>query len=131
MTVINKHQNDQWLHCHSISCARLLNIGLNMEAYLYDLKICDTNYRHVTDSIFRPSHLSDILSSDRPCRINGFWLYITNYNYGIIIIEDMLIINKIIFTSVKRYILSYPIIYLIVTDFGNLTYLSMSIISTF
>ena len=53
-------------------CAWLLNIGLNAEVYLYDLKICNTDYRYVTDSIFRQSRLSDILSRDRPCRINGF-----------------------------------------------------------
>ena len=80
-SVINKHQNDQWLQCHSISYARLLNIGLNTEVYLYGLKMRDTAYRHVTDSIVWHSHLSDILSCDKPCRINGFWLYIYIYIY--------------------------------------------------
>ena len=36
--VINKHQNDQWLQYHLLSCTRLLNIGLNTEVYLHDLK---------------------------------------------------------------------------------------------
>ena len=39
MSIINKYRNDQWLQYHSVSCARLLNIGLNSEVYLYDLKI--------------------------------------------------------------------------------------------
>jgi len=37
---------------------RLLNIDLNTEVYLYDLKMYDRDYRHVTDSIFRHSRLS-------------------------------------------------------------------------
>jgi len=78
MSVINKHQNDQWLQCHSVSCTLLLNISLNTEVYLYDLKMGDTDYRYVTDSIFWHSRLSDILSCDKPCRINGFWLYLEN-----------------------------------------------------
>ena len=53
-------------------CAWLLNIGLNMEVYLDDLEMCDTDYRHVTDSIFQHSCLSDILSCDKPRQINGF-----------------------------------------------------------
>jgi len=50
--VINKHQNDQWLQYHSLSCIRLLNIGLNTEVYLHD------------------SRLSNILSCDESFRIN-------------------------------------------------------------
>ena len=76
VSVINKHQNDQWLPSHSVSFARLLNIGLNPKVYLYDFIMGDTDYRYVTDSIFRHSRLSDILSCDIPCRINGFSLYI-------------------------------------------------------
>ena len=44
VSLINKHQNNQWLQCHSVSCARLLNISLNMEVYLYDLRMCDRDY---------------------------------------------------------------------------------------
>jgi len=76
MSVINQHQNDQWLQCHSVSCAQLLNVGLHTEVYLYDIKMCDRDYRYVMNSIFRHSRLSDILSCDKPCRINGFWLYL-------------------------------------------------------
>ena len=39
----------------------IMNIGLNTEVYLYD---------------FINSHLSNILSCDKPCWVNGFWLYI-------------------------------------------------------
>ena len=42
MSLINKHQNDQWLQCHSVYCTRLLNIGLNTEVYLYDLNMYET-----------------------------------------------------------------------------------------
>ena len=56
VSVINKHQNDEWLQWHSVSCARLLNIGLNTEVYHYYLKMRDADYRYVTDSIH-----SDIL----------------------------------------------------------------------
>ena len=41
--------------------------------------MCDTDYWYVTDSIFRHSRLSDTLSCDKSCRINGFWLYIYIY----------------------------------------------------
>ena len=51
------------------------NFLLHTTECLYDLKMCDTDYRYVTDSIFRHSRLSDILSCDKPCRINWFWLY--------------------------------------------------------
>ena len=84
--VINKHQNDEWFQYHSLSCTRLLNIGLNTEVYLHDLKkdslgilsekknhnlkMCDTDYWYVTDSIFRHSRVSDILSCDESFRIN-------------------------------------------------------------
>jgi len=37
--------------------------------------MCNTDYCYVTDSIFRHLHLSNILSCDKPCQINGFWLY--------------------------------------------------------
>ena len=62
MSIVNKHQTDQWLSCHSVSCARLLNIGLNTEVYLYDLKMCDTDYWYAMDWIFQNSHLSKILN---------------------------------------------------------------------
>jgi len=75
MSVINKHQIDRWLQCNSVSCARLLNIGLNAEIYFPVLKMCDPDYLYVTDLIFRHSRLSEILSCDKLCRINGFWLY--------------------------------------------------------
>ena len=39
--LVSVHQNDQWPQCHSVSCARLLNVGLNTEEHLYDLKMCD------------------------------------------------------------------------------------------
>ena len=52
-------------HAVPYHCVWLLNIGLNTEIYLYDLKMCDTDYRYVTDSIFRHSRLSDILSCDK------------------------------------------------------------------
>jgi len=65
VSVINTHQNDLWLPCHSISCARLLNISLNTEVYIYDLKMCDRDHRYVMDSIFWLSCLSDILSCDK------------------------------------------------------------------
>jgi len=38
-----------------------LNFGLNTDVYLYDLKMCDTDYRYVIDSIIILS-LSHILS---------------------------------------------------------------------
>ena len=73
MSVINKHQNDQWLQCHSVSCAQLLNIGLNTEVYLYDLKMCDIliypTYYHVTD-------LVRLMDSDY------IYIYIYIYIYG-------------------------------------------------
>ena len=71
-------KNEQWLHCH---CAWLLNIGLNIEVYLYDIKMCDTDYQYVTDSIFWHSRLSDILSSDKHRRINRVWLSNTIMQY--------------------------------------------------
>jgi len=49
---------------------------LHTATCLCNLQMCDTDYRYVTDSIFRHSVLSDILSCDKPCRINEFWLYV-------------------------------------------------------
>jgi len=40
---------------HSLS--QLYNINLNTEEYLYDLKMCDRDYQHVTNLIFRNSRL--------------------------------------------------------------------------
>ena len=61
VSVINKHQNAQWLQCYSMSCLRLLNFGLNMDIYLYDLKMCDTDYRYVVDSIIIFSFIPHII----------------------------------------------------------------------
>ena len=48
------------------------DVILHYDSVMIDLKMCDTDYRYVTDLIFRHSRLSDILSCDKPCRINGF-----------------------------------------------------------
>ena len=72
----NKRASEKTPSCHWGSNGCCILIVLQTTAYLYDLKLCDTHYHYVTDSVFRHSRLSDILSCDRPCRINGFWLYI-------------------------------------------------------
>ena len=81
MSVINKHQNDKInkyttrlykCHCGSNWCCVLFL--LHTTAYPYDLK-CVTQ----TTAMSRTRH-SDILVyptllCDKPCRVNGFWLY--------------------------------------------------------
>jgi len=44
-----------------MSCAQLLNFGLNTDVYLYDFKMCDTDYRYVTDSIIIFSFIPHII----------------------------------------------------------------------
>jgi hypothetical protein len=62
MSVINKHRN-----------------------YLYDLKMCDADYQYVKDLTLRQSRLSDILSCNKPDRINGFspYIYLAVKNLGV------------------------------------------------
>ena len=55
MSVIDKHQNDQWLQCHSVSWSRLLNICLNTDIYLYDLKMCMSRTRY-SDILVYPTY---------------------------------------------------------------------------
>jgi len=73
-SVINKHQNDQWLQCHSVSCEWLLNIGLNTEVYLYDLKMCDDmSQTRYSDILIYPTyyHVTNLVGlKDSDCIYN-------------------------------------------------------------